>query len=392
VAAGLIGLGAPACRSGSSTSPAPRPRAARAPVTPGILVQLRLAVEGLDATFADRAEELDLLPPLVHAAATFYRWPDPAGTARARLAFVEALCRARLDRPPADLPACLDGLRLALYADLLETTRAFRRAGHPDRIGEHSLKQLEQDFQLRRAQLVDLTAQRAERRRELRLLMASRCDLEMPDAPVALLEPGGVLLNGFSLVPGRSASDEDWQAFQKQVEARLAEARLAREGKPQLIVVPDARTPGDLLVRVLGQATEAGVDRVCLKVLRPGSFVVPCCLPLALFPNIVRPADMLRVDGARVELILADPTAPVPVAPGLAALRAALARRPGPATAALPPVLVKPSAQVETVVRLVEDLLNLGEGKPVELIAAWSRPPARPGRSPGALPGLLGPP
>ena len=384
-----VGGAGPACRDHSGGPPNPRPRAARAPVTAGILVQLRLAVEGLDSTFADRAEELDLLPPLVHAAATFYGWPDPAGTSQARLGFVEALCRARLDAPPPDLYACLDGLRLALYADLLAVTRDFRRAGHPDKIGEHSLKQLEQDFRTRHDQLVEQTAQRRERRREHRPFFAKRCDVELPDAPVAALGPSGVLLNGFSLVPGQAAGAEDWHAFQKQVEARLAEARLGREGKPQLIVSPDERTAGDVLVRVLGQATEAGVDRVCLKVLRTASFRVPCCLPLALFPNIVRPSDTLRVDGARVELILADGADPVPVAPGAAALRAALARRVVPAKAPLPPILVRPSASTATFVRLVEDLLDLSGGQPIEVIAAWSRPPVAPLLRRGPLPDPL---
>lgn len=76
----------------------PIPPAGKDVVTTGELVQMRLAVEGFDAVFDARAEEQDLLPLLVHAWATFYHRADPAPTAKARYAFTEALCRARIKR------------------------------------------------------------------------------------------------------------------------------------------------------------------------------------------------------------------------------------------------------------------------------------------------------
>ena len=70
-----------ACGGTDQKPKPPTPKAAKKPVTTGVIVQLRLAVESFDTIFDLRAPEQDLLPLLVHAWATFYHRTDPAPTA-----------------------------------------------------------------------------------------------------------------------------------------------------------------------------------------------------------------------------------------------------------------------------------------------------------------------
>ena len=182
----------------------PQPPAGKAPVTAGELVQLRLAVEGFDSVFDGRAEEQDLLPYLVHAWATFYHREDPAPTARARYAFTERLCRARLPAlgKQRDLFTCMDALRYRLLADLVQITDTYLRAGKPDRVGEIRLAQLRDELAERRDRFALARAARRARRKARHWVKvpADRCRLTQPRAPVVTLTPRRLTLNGIPML------------------------------------------------------------------------------------------------------------------------------------------------------------------------------------------------
>ncbi len=271
----------------------PQPKAARAPVTPGELIQLRLAVEGFDTIFDARAEEQDLLPALTHAWATFYHWPDPAPNQAARYAFTDQLCRARVDSlgEKRDLFDCIERLRAALLDDLISVTEAYIRAGHPDKIGPYRLRRLLKEFRLRRDQFRVTRKLRLDRRKARILTTVDRCELEQPLSPVVGLQPAGITLNGFPILspPPKAAGlqEMDLDGFRRQLEDRLSERPSVRRAAQQVILAVDRRARSLTLSRLLSAIAGLGVTRLCLKVTRRGEFTVPCCLVVRVTPRLV---------------------------------------------------------------------------------------------------------
>lgn len=292
-----------ACSGKAKRPQPPRPPAAKAVVTTGIIVQLRLAVEAFDTVFDIRAEEQDLLPMLVHAWATFYGWTDPSAQTKARYTFTEQLCRARLPslRDPRDLFHCMDGLREALLQDLLWATDQYRKAGHPDKVGGYSLGRLRKEIAARLKRFRATLKLRQQRRQRRRLFEVSRCRLRQPVAPVLGAAPRELSLNGFPVITGHDGSvdkiaDHELEGLRHQLESRLMESQPAGKQPEQLVLALDRRLTGGPLLRLIGLASGLGVSRVCLKVQRAGSFTVPCCLPVRLSPKVVRPRPALELD------------------------------------------------------------------------------------------------
>lgn len=308
------------CQSRKQATVRPRPRAARGVVTPGLLVQLRLAIDTFEAFYTDRSAEQDLLPMLVHAWATFYTWPDPAPSPEARYSFTERLCRERLPQlgKKRTLYQCMDQLRLALYQDLAEVTRSYSRAKRKDRIGEYSLKQLTRAFELRQRQFSDLLPLRVHRRRELRLAPVRSCILRQPAVPVVSVTRQTILLNGFPALalPGRNLAavpQSELDSLKQQLENRLYESRPAGPQIAQLVLAADRQVPVALLCKLLRLAGRLGVTRICLKTERLGSFVVPCCLPLRLSLLPPRPIERLYLGPEGVRTVLAGKPTSAPV-------------------------------------------------------------------------------
>jgi len=313
------------CSGPDKRAKPPRPPAAKRDVTTGIIVQLRLAVEAFDTVFDMRAPEQDLLPMLVHAWATFYGWEDPAAKPRARYELTEKLCRARLPNlsDPRDLFDCMDRLREALLQDLLWSTDRYIKAGHPNKVGSYSLKQIRKEIALRLHQFQASMTLRRQRRARRRLFRVDRCRLLQPVAPVLGASPRDLSLNGFPVITRNSGSfekfvDHELEGLRHQLESRLMESGPAGKQPEQLILALDRRLGGKPLLRLIGLASGLGVSRVCLKVERRGQFTVPCCLPIRLSPKVVRPRPALELDGQGLHrvtekhrlLISTDPAVP----------------------------------------------------------------------------------
>jgi hypothetical protein len=298
----LIGLTV-GCSGNDKRPGPPRPPAAKKDVTTGVIVQLRLAVEAFNTVFDMRAEEQDLLPMLVHAWASFYGWTDPPSETRARYDFTERLCRARLPALPdrRDLFGCMDGLREALLQDLVWATDRYLKAGHPDKVGSYSLKQMRSQLALRLRRFRDTLKLRQQRRARRRLFRVARCRLRQPVAPVLDAAPMELSLNGFPVITQTSGAFDrlarhELDGLRHQLESRLMESLPAGKQSEQLILAIDQRLAAGPLLRLIGLASGLGVSRVCLKVQRKGRFGVPCCLPVRLSPKVVRPRPALEMD------------------------------------------------------------------------------------------------
>ncbi len=379
----LLAVMLPGC-GGSPRSKPPTPLAATRPVTPGVVVQLRLAVEGFDTVFDMRAEEQDLLPMLVHAWATFYGLEDPAATAKARYELTERLCRRRLPniREPRDLFACMDGLREALLADLIWVIDSYLGAGHPDRVGGYSLKKIRKVISLRRQLLLASLPTRRQRRSRRPLPLVARCRLRQPLAPVLNLGPREISINSFPVLtwprgaPGRPA-DQDMARLRYQLESRLMESQAAGKQPEQLILATRGTPSSPLWLRVVSLAASLGVSRVCLKATRKGPFRVPCCLPVRLSPKVVHPRPALELDARGLRLV--SDKGSHPVALSQKDLLAALAQL-GP-SGAQPPLVLLAGARPRQLLRAVEALVGMAEPEliPPSVTLPTRRPP--PGRA-----------
>ncbi|MFH2007274.1 MAG: hypothetical protein ABI333_11855 [bacterium] len=348
-----------ACGDKDRNASRPVPPAGTRPVSTGVLVQLRLAVEAFDTVFEQRAEEQDLLPMLVHAWSTFYSWPDPPAETSARYTFTEKLCRARLPQLGVNrtLFTCMDGLRQALLRDLTAVTRAYLRAGHADKVGDFSLKRLLGEYGRRLKLFGHTLPLRRQHRAARKLHGAKRCRLRQPAAPVLAITPQELTLNGFPVVTQR----EPFQGFpadalaglRHQLESRLLEAHPAGKQPEQLILALDTRLHSASLLQVLRLASGLGVTRICLKAHRQGRFVVPCCLPIRLSPRVVRPKPSLELDAKGLHLATAQDRSPVGTTK--TALQT-LVKRIRSESGAAPPLILLPGGKTAALLSTVEAL------------------------------------
>jgi len=365
-----------ACGDKDRKASRPVPTAAKRPVSTGVLVQLRLAVEAFDTVFEQRSEEQDLLPMLVHAWATFYSWKDPAAETSARYTFTEKLCLARLPKLGSNrtLFACMDGLRQALLEDLITATKAHLDAGHPDKVADFSLKRLLREYR-RRLKLLRHTLPLRWRHRAARKLHgAKRCRVRQPSAPVLGITPKELTLNGFPIITQKEPF-QDFPAhvlagLRHQLESRLLEAHPAGKQPEQLILALDTRLSSAALLQVLGMASGLGITRVCLKAQRQGRFVVPCCLPIRLSPRVVRPKPALELDGSGLHLATVQDRTPA----AREALQAIVGRVRS-TSGAPPPLVLLPGGKTAAMLSTVEELQG---DLPVEVIPAGTPPRADP--------------
>lgn len=369
----LVGMLLPGCGGGTPREVRPIPPAGLAPVTPGELVQLRLAVEGFDSVFDSRSTEQDLLPFLVHAWATFYHRPDPAPTAEARYAFTEALCRARRskDKEPRSLLLCMDRLRESLVDDLLAVTQAYRRSGRSDKVGEQRLSELEKVFRHHRMLLVAGRKHRDERRALLSLPPVTRCELDQPRVPVLALDRHGLSINGFPVVTTATGTPvlgpAEAESLSGLLESRLAETARGLEPSEtsaptgQLVVAAHRDLDVNRLMTALSIAGHLGVQRICLKTERLGSFPVPCCLPVRLAPPGMLPTDHLELGAKGVFRVAGERREPLPSKETLS----------GDVPSA---IRLRPGARVAALAALVERFQAISQKGP-ELLLEASRPP-----------------
>lgn len=308
------------CWKKSKERDLPKPQCARRPVRMGVLPQLKAALDYLWRVEMTQSEEVDNLPVLTHALATFYGWPDPKESPEPMVGFLRRFCTKRTGKPSdcATLNLAMGTSRRVLLDDLVHVTRAYLKMGFRD-AGSRSLKSLLTGFQSHRARLQSRLAALRARWPGKALPVARFCRLNPLKAMVVEANLRGVWVNGMAVLglergrlPKKTEALEGLQTLlvagaafgasrsDKGSEKRTRTGAKGAESPPNrgpthpprsrpFILRVSVDLPTETIKGLLRLAAEVGLTRVHLRVRRVGGMEIPCLLPLDVIRSPVRP-------------------------------------------------------------------------------------------------------
>lgn len=329
----IVSFAIAACFKKSTERDLPRPPMAQRPVRLGVLPQLKAALDYLWRVETSQPEEVDNLPALSHALATFYGFVDPEESLEDMYAFLGRLCKKRSGKASECnvLDKAMGTARRYLLEDLIYVTKAYLRMGFRD-AGSRSLQGLLASFESHRGQLAArLSALRA-RWPARALPLVDQCQLKAVKGMVVEATPSGVWVNGMAVLAfehGRLPSaKEAIEGLQTLLVAGAAFGRPGSESRKSTRTTGDPVGPGPpasgssppfsarpFVVRLsvelpigtvkdlLRLAAEVGLTRVVLRVRRRGTMEVLCLLPLKVNRSPVRPQGLMaRIGGREVRV------------------------------------------------------------------------------------------
>jgi hypothetical protein len=301
----------------------------------GVLPQLKAALDYLWRVEMTQPEEVDNLPVLTHALATFYGWRDPKESPQPMVAFLRRFCVERTGNPSdcANLNLAMGSSRKALLDDLVFVTRAYLKMGFRD-AGSRSLKFLLSGFRSHRARLKNRLAALRARWPRKAIPVVRFCRLDPLRAMVVEANLRGVWVNGMAVLglergrlPKKAEALEGLQTLlvagaafgasrsSKGPEKRPRPGPKGPELAPGLAPTQPPRSrpyilrvsmdmPTETVRGLLRLAAEVGLTRVYLRARRAREMEIPCLLPLEVIRSPVRPdKPMATLKGQTVYVV-----------------------------------------------------------------------------------------